>query len=586
MRLINTATLQLEEFFDKEIPEYAILSHTWGQNEVVLADYEQRVHRKRKRKEAADDSVSKIRNCCWLAAEEGHRYAWIDTCCIDKKSSAELSEAINSMFRWYQNAQICYVYLGDVSKQSSWDATADLIRKARWFTRGWTLQELLAPRTYKFYDCDWKFLGGRLEHQDVLACSSWQPIGGEAFSKLISRVTNINHNIIRFNEKLSNISVAEIMSWAADRVTTRREDMAYCLLGLFGVNMPLLYGEGDNAFARLQNAIIESTDDHTIFAWDYGIHASISWRHDSPRNTNCLAQSPSDFKNGYQLSHIARDDIYSGTSIALHYSLTNLGIHITLRVIDLPHLGGTMLLAVLACRDKRLPWPTNNPHVVAIPLCRSSEDSILFRRIPVQTRPLLLHATQFHGSRDQMMYIQSINEYPHVDSNELSCVVGGMKMTITERYPYFVSCFADVHEDHHSSKQPVAFSVDMDEAPFSFEPPTNSVITIGLKFDTPPADALGHGSIFILVQYLVQPRFGEYAVKGFGLVSGDGWPSLTSFMLNDATIRLCLATPTQSITLHKTQDCNASKRVCCRQIETDEVGVYGGDIFVFCLEDS
>lgn len=146
MRLINTANLKLEEFFDKTIPKYAILSHTWGQNEVVLADYEQRIHRKRKK--AAVDAVKKIRDWCRRAAEDGHSYAWIDTCCIDKKRSAELSEAINSMYTWYQNAQICYVYFSDVFKRSSWAATRTSIRQARWFTRGWTLQELLAPRQY------------------------------------------------------------------------------------------------------------------------------------------------------------------------------------------------------------------------------------------------------------------------------------------------------------------------------------------------------------------------------------------------------------------------------------------------------
>ncbi|KAF2828523.1 HET-domain-containing protein, partial [Ophiobolus disseminans] len=259
MRLINTANLQLEEFFDKAIPKYAILSHTWGQNEVVLADYEQRVHSKKIWRQGEDSAVAKIRTCCRLAAEEGHRYAWIDTCCIDKKSSAELSEAINSMYRWYKHAEMCYVYLSDVSKHSSWSTTADSMRQARWFTRGWTLQELLAPREIKFYDRDWKFLGGR-----------WERDGSgrdQMFPTLISNITNIDPHIINVAGKQNRRSVAERMSWAAGRVTTRREDMAYCLLGLFDVNMPLLYGEGDKAFARLQAAIMEATDDHTLFAW-------------------------------------------------------------------------------------------------------------------------------------------------------------------------------------------------------------------------------------------------------------------------------------------------------------------------------
>jgi hypothetical protein len=143
MRLINTTTLQLEEFFDKALPKYAILSHTWGQNEVTLADYKQRMHGERNLEDIEDDAVSKIRGFCRLAAADRHSHGWVDTCCIDKKSSAELSEAINSMYHWYRDTRMCYIYLNDVSKQVSWHATAEEIHSARWFTRGWTLQELL-----------------------------------------------------------------------------------------------------------------------------------------------------------------------------------------------------------------------------------------------------------------------------------------------------------------------------------------------------------------------------------------------------------------------------------------------------------
>lgn len=169
---------------------------------------------------------------------------WIDTCCIDKSSSAELSEAINSMYRWYESSQECYAYLEDVSIDD-----VDQFGSSRWFARGWTLQELLAPRNLYFYDKNWTYLGSK---QDLC--------------KAIALATNIPESSIRlFQHHLS--SVAAKMSWASKRQTSRIEDTAYCLMGLFEINMPLLYGEGEKAFARLQHEIVKNLDDESIFAW-------------------------------------------------------------------------------------------------------------------------------------------------------------------------------------------------------------------------------------------------------------------------------------------------------------------------------
>jgi hypothetical protein len=173
---------------------------------------------------------------------------------------------------------MCYIYLGDVEKQPSWDATADLIRRARWFTRGWTLQEPLAPRELTFCNRDWNFIGARRKRGSVCGYTDsgfHTPghchAGDQPLSVLISTITNIDMKIIEVLKKVTDTSVAEKMSWASQRVTTREEDMAYCLLGIFDVNMPLLNGESNKAFTRLQVAIMEATDDHSIFAWDYGI---------------------------------------------------------------------------------------------------------------------------------------------------------------------------------------------------------------------------------------------------------------------------------------------------------------------------
>ena len=268
MRLLNTSTLRLCEFHDDGIPDYAILSHTWEDGEVSFQAMETAVSEltsafsedsketARLKTWAAIESKSssgytKIAKCCRLAASEGWEHIWIDTCCIDKTSSAELSEAINSMYRWYQEAQVCYVYMTDV-----YSASPQGFQWSRWFTRGWTLQELLAPSTVVFFDKDWREFGTR-----------W------SLREQISRATSIKFESMK---RPKNASIATKMSWASNRKTTRVEDIAYCLMGLFDVNMPLLYGEGPKAFMRLQYEIAESGHhDESIFAWrDAGLSSS------------------------------------------------------------------------------------------------------------------------------------------------------------------------------------------------------------------------------------------------------------------------------------------------------------------------
>jgi len=182
------------------------------------------------------------------------RYGWVDTFCINKTSSAELSEAINSMFRWYRNADLCIAFLDDVSTTAfgiinALQEASEDFSKSLWFTRGWTLQELLAPSEVKFYNRQWKVIGLR-----------------NALASLISPATGIDINVVG-GGSWSNTSIASRMKWAATRVTTRLEDRAYCLLGIFDINMPLLYGEGEKAFRRLQEAILMQYDDQSIFLW-------------------------------------------------------------------------------------------------------------------------------------------------------------------------------------------------------------------------------------------------------------------------------------------------------------------------------
>jgi hypothetical protein len=170
----------------------------------------------------------------------------MDTCCIDQSSSAEVSEAINSMFAWYRNAAICYVFLADVNFSKEYNG----FEESKWFERGWTLQELIAPRCLEFYDCNWELIGTKADLREV-----------------IFRITNVDPWVLHGGD-ISQISVGRRMSWASDRKTSRIEDKAYCLLGIFDVNMPLLYGEKEKAFIRLQEEILEHTNDATIFSWN------------------------------------------------------------------------------------------------------------------------------------------------------------------------------------------------------------------------------------------------------------------------------------------------------------------------------
>ncbi|OHW96933.1 HET domain containing protein [Colletotrichum incanum] len=243
MRLLNAETLQLQEFYDHNVPDYAILSHTWEEEEATLQDLTNPAS-------ATKKGFSKIRACCAQAITDGYKWIWVDTCCIDKTSSAELSEAINSMFRWYQQSSVCYAYLNDLPSQSPGDLDTRRFMSSKWFTRGWTLQELIAPGLVEFYDQNWNEIGTKL-----------------SLGNLIHRTTGIRHDILSGHLSLDSTSVAERMSWASTRKTSRLEDIAYCLLGLFDIHMPLLYGEGTRAFNRLQQEIIRSTEDLSILLW-------------------------------------------------------------------------------------------------------------------------------------------------------------------------------------------------------------------------------------------------------------------------------------------------------------------------------
>ncbi|KAI0849257.1 HET-domain-containing protein [Daldinia vernicosa] len=245
MRLLSSSSGEMKFFPSRAgIPPYAILSHTWEEEEVSFQDWQGEREKVKKVK-----GFRKIEYCCQQAVKDGFDWVWVDTCCIDKTSSAELSESINSMFRWYKEASVCYAYLADV-KRSPLSTIESQIAESHWFERGWTLQELIASKNVIFYSEDWCQIGTKLQ-----------------LSTLISSITGIEETYLD-SANIQNASIAQRMSWAANRKTTREEDIAYCLLGIFDVNMPLLYGEGERAFLRLQEALVKAyPEDHTLFAW-------------------------------------------------------------------------------------------------------------------------------------------------------------------------------------------------------------------------------------------------------------------------------------------------------------------------------
>ncbi|KAH7087612.1 hypothetical protein FB567DRAFT_349147 [Paraphoma chrysanthemicola] len=277
----DDGSISLVQFNGREVPKYAILSHTWDEieNEVTFLDVESANgtflrrttedgqtyhiqvaggksedmdHQKRLSTLQSKKGYEKIRFCCQQASKHDLAYFWIDSCCINRTNSAELAEAINSMFRWYRNAAICYVYLTDVhaperirNGELITGQVQEAFRKSKWFTRGWTLQELIAPVTVEFYSQNQVLLGER-----------------NKLSPIISDITSLPTKALQ-GAPLSHFTVEERMSWSDNRSTTLEEDTSYCLFGIFDVYMPPIYGEGnENARKRLRNEI-RNVEDRT-----------------------------------------------------------------------------------------------------------------------------------------------------------------------------------------------------------------------------------------------------------------------------------------------------------------------------------
>jgi hypothetical protein len=317
LQLQGTDRFSLVEFINDDIPQYAILSHTWGPDneEVTFEDILKSTGK-------GKPGYAKIRFCAKQAAQDNIRYFWVDTCCIDKSNSAELSESINSMFQWYKRAHRCYVYLSDLGdgwlrlRETNPHALQTGLQACRWFTRGWTLQELIAPHDLLFYSSTWRLVGSKKELLEP-----------------ISNITRVDPLVLSNRCELNELSVAKKLSWAAHRQTRRIEDQAYCLLGLLDVNIPLIYGEGEKAFMRLQDELLKLSADASLFIWFRGIDSGI------------LAPSTRHF---HPCGKIVRIRV---AQISHAWEMTHRGLRITLPILRPSQRDAeATLLGILACR--------------------------------------------------------------------------------------------------------------------------------------------------------------------------------------------------------------------------------------------
>ena len=377
MRLLDTKTGRFKWFEDPRQVRYAILSHVWSKDgEQSFRDVQQRIDAAATGTSILDNlSLSdKIKSFCRVAQEHGFDFGWVDSCCIDKTSSSELSEAITSMYDWYRHADMCFAYLHDVDSRE-----VDSLKRnkqfcgSQWFQRGWTLQELLAPSILLFLSSSWHVIGSK-----------------QTSATLIAKITTIDRDVLTFKRSLDEVTVACRMSWAASRRTTREEDEAYCLMGIFGVSFPIIYGEGRHAFVRLQEEIIKTIPDQTIFAWgrilgprhpftfelpnDSAIESipnpyPIIQHSGSPSNQYLLASSPADYLESSHIIPLSRDEFAQRVSMPLHFTyqvftVTAHGIHVRLPLIAIAvkdrHETFPTHLALLACETQ------DNGHLLAL----------------------------------------------------------------------------------------------------------------------------------------------------------------------------------------------------------------------------
>jgi hypothetical protein len=371
MRLISTTSYRFECFREPNIPRYTILSHTWAvEGEVTYADVSAHHKHHGERDLHRHPGYLKLRRFCEVARDHGFVWCWLDGVCIDRSSCAEVSEAIACEWEWFRNAALCIVHLSDVPTPMSLDQNGPnaITHVPRWFARGWTLPELIAPANVQFYGASWQHLGSKY-----------------LLRATICALTGIDEHSL-FAADLASVSVARRMAWAAGRTTARGEDAAYSLLGLFDVQIAVRYGEGGRrAFVRVQEEILRETEDHSLFAW----RAPAS-REPAGEWIGVLAESPANFaprRSGAAAAAVAAavaasEELPPGSLpppyfVGEPHEVTNRGIKVHLPLLR--DRGGGGVTAILNCRS-----PSNPDCYIGLPLVPMDEDpdqsSVGYRR--------------------------------------------------------------------------------------------------------------------------------------------------------------------------------------------------------------
>ncbi|KAI0359784.1 HET-domain-containing protein [Trametes cingulata] len=389
MRLLDTHTGFFVWVNDPAEVRYAILSHTWSpdgeQSYQDLLRIQEAHPQEESQSSDTDTGISiledpavsyKVKGACATARADGYGLLWIDSCCIDKSSSAELSEALNSMFEYYRIASVCYAYLSDVEDDDDVLAPDSQFACSRWHTRGWTLQELIAPDVVVFLTQRWNAFGTKT-----------------TLAETLEAITAVDREVLTGEAALDSVSVARRMSWASKRKTTRIEDEAYALMGIFGVSLPTIYGEGRRAFLRLQEEILRTIPDQSILAW----RRPLTHTKSLAGGWGLLASSPADFENAADITPISHYDFASRlelrdtTMLPSHqYAVTPHGVRIRLYAAYAHHLAD--LPAFLGCPARAcsvdsldskggsgydfcaiLPCQDSSRRLVALPLCISCD---------------------------------------------------------------------------------------------------------------------------------------------------------------------------------------------------------------------
>lgn len=340
--------ITLCERIGTDIPPYMILSHRWREDEVLFTDMfkaDRSIARERK-------GWAKLEASCRVALQLGLQYGWLDTCCIDKSSSAELSEAINSMYTYYARSSICFAYLDDVEDHQENDKS---FQGSCWFTRGWTLQELIAPREVYFYSKGWKSIGSK-----------------SSMCGMVAEASSVPAELLLDPDRLDEYNVSQKMTFAAYRETTREEDESYSLMGIFGVNMPPLYGEGrERAFRRLQIEIMQQSQDHTLFTWNRWLISG-----------DIFAASAFDFFGSYNYRIMDIEEYVEHFGLDpenIDYTMTNVGLRIQLPIVPV-HRTENLYFAVLAVSVDSFDG--------AVAICLERQSSLRFKRY---------HRVSLHG---------------------------------------------------------------------------------------------------------------------------------------------------------------------------------------------